>query len=159
MGKHVHKLSELNAEARTAICANCGPVRISSGGLYKGRTRWRCTIVKKDFDNTEARKTYHQQYAKDYYERTGGHAQHKSWIKQYGLTPEDYARMLEEQNGVCAICKKECPTGQRLSVDHCHDTGKVRGLLCRNCNRGLGSFKDDRNAVLAALLYLNRQQA
>lgn len=56
---------------------------------------------------------------------------------RYGITPEDYDRMLEEQGGVCAICEGACPTGRRLAVDHDHETGRVRGLLCVNCNQRL----------------------
>jgi recombination endonuclease VII len=56
---------------------------------------------------------------------------------RYGLSKEDYERMLDEQGGVCAICGS-APDKQRLSVDHNHGTGKVRGLLCHKCNLALG---------------------
>lgn len=52
----------------------------------------------------------------------------------YGITTEDYNRILEEQNGKCAVCGKP-PKTTRLAVDHCHKTGKIRGLLCSYCNR------------------------
>lgn len=58
--------------------------------------------------------------------------------------------MLEEQGGVCLICGRAA----LMQVDHCHDTGKVRGLLCSPCNRGLGSFKDSLALVQAAADYL-----
>jgi len=62
----------------------------------------------------------------------------------YGLSVEEYDRMLGEQGGVCAICQKECWTGWRLAVDHVPGTNPavVRGLLCNRCNRGLGAFDD-----------------
>lgn len=83
------------------------------------------------------------------------------WFKKrYGISLEEYDRILEEQNGVCAICaclesdnKKDL-----LSVDHDHETGQIRGLLCSNCNRGLGSFKDSLDLLDKAVDYLERNK-
>ena len=60
--------------------------------------------------------------------------------REYGITLVEYDQMLAEQGGVCAICKKE-PDGRRLSVDHDHVTGEVRGLLCVRCNSFLGYYE------------------
>lgn len=76
--------------------------------------------------------------------------------KRYGITPEDYEVMLARQNGVCAICGKPEPRGQRLSVDHTGDL--VRGLLCTHCNPGLGYFLDDPALLRAAADYLDKCQ-
>lgn len=57
-------------------------------------------------------------------------------MRAYGITPEDYDRMDAEQDGKCAACARP-PLKYRLAVDHNHDTGKVRGLLCVPCNRAL----------------------
>lgn len=75
---------------------------------------------------------------------------------EYGLTVADYARMLEAQGGVCGICggKEESKRYKHLSVDHDHATGRVRGLLCNNCNRALGLLKDSTIILLAAARYL-----
>jgi hypothetical protein len=73
---------------------------------------------------------------------------------QYGISLEDYEAMLKRQGGVCAICRKR--SAERLCVDHCHVTRKVRGLLCRRCNFGLGHFSDDPDLVEAAAAYLRR---
>lgn len=74
----------------------------------------------------------------------------------YGLTQEQFEAMLEAQGGRCAICRTDTPGGRdnRWHVDHCHATGKVRGLLCNGCNIGLGHFKDDPERLLAAVAYL-----
>lgn len=77
----------------------------------------------------------------------------------YGLEPEKYDKMLELQGSVCAICK--CRQGgsgraKSLAVDHDHGTGVVRGLLCGNCNRGVGMFKDSPGLLLRAANYLER---
>ena len=70
--------------------------------------------------------------------------------KMYGITPEDYDRIFLEQEGRCGICG----TDLDLVVDHDHTTGRVRGLLCRRCNRTLGQFEDDRELVRRALEWL-----
>ena len=78
----------------------------------------------------------------------------KQRLRKYGLTVEQYNIMLSEQNGTCGICKLVCLTGRRLAVDHCHDTGRVRGLLCSNCNRGNGMLKESPKNLAASLRYL-----
>src|SRR5262245_37438199 len=70
----------------------------------------------------------------------------------YGLTIEDYDALLARQGGACAICRK--PPEQRLCVDHCHTTKKVRRLLCRRCNLGIGYFGDDPRLLRRAAAYL-----
>jgi hypothetical protein len=72
----------------------------------------------------------------------------------YGLSAEHHRRLVEQQNGVCAICKR--PSRRALCVDHCHATRVVRGLLCDKCNTALGLFGDDAGRVLAAVAYLDR---
>lgn len=71
------------------------------------------------------------------------------------ITLDEYEQMLCEQGGLCAICKAE-PNGTRLHIDHCHVTGKIRGLLCMKCNQGLGQFMDRPNLLERARLYLLR---
>ena len=72
---------------------------------------------------------------------------------QYGLTEADLAILLSRQNHVCAICGRDIPRGKRY-VDHDHKSGKVRGLLCFNCNYGLGQFKDSADNCEKAAEYL-----
>jgi len=89
-------------------------------------------------------------------------AREVNWRMRFGMEPEDYDRMFEEQNGQCAICGSENPNGatskstktRNFSVDHCHETGKIRGLLCTSCNRGLGLLGDTVASLRAALEYL-----
>ncbi len=89
------------------------------------------------------------------YERRRRAAQPEAFLAtklmhRYGLTLERYRQLLESQGGLCALCKKR-PAGD---VDHCHATGKVRALLCRGCNVGLGLFGDDPDRLRAAIAYL-----
>lgn len=78
----------------------------------------------------------------------------------YGLSQERYEAMLAEQGARCAICGSEDWPGKdrRPHVDHCHKTGAVRGLLCGNCNTGLGQFADDPARLRAAAEYLEAHQ-
>ena len=71
--------------------------------------------------------------------------------RSHGLSLQDYRAMFERQGKVCGICKTP---GKPLCVDHCHATGKVRGLLCRDCNLGLGNYKDNPVFTRAATAYL-----
>lgn len=83
--------------------------------------------------------------------------------RYYGITVDDYYRMLDEQGGACAICEAKTP-GMRhfkkngkfemFHVDHCHSTGKVRGLLCSSCNRAIGLIRDDPEIARRLSLYL-----
>lgn len=74
-------------------------------------------------------------------------------LRRYGLAPADYDRLFDEQGGVCAICRQP-PGARSLSVDHCHGTDTVRGLLCSRCNPMLGYANDDPATLLAAINYL-----
>ena len=75
-------------------------------------------------------------------------------LRVYGITLEEWYEIYDSQNGVCAICKQECKTRKSLSVDHDHETGDIRGLLCNRCNRGLGLFRDDPEVLKNATRYL-----
>lgn len=81
-------------------------------------------------------------------------------IRRYGIEPEDYDRILKQQGGKCAICGGgELRPGDSLHIDHCHESHIVRGLLCGNCNRGLGMFKDNIDLLLTAIGYLEVSRA
>jgi hypothetical protein len=79
------------------------------------------------------------------------------YMRQYGITVEEYDQMVEEQNGRCKICGTDEPGGnrKRFSIDHNHKTGEVRGLLCNPCNAALGLFKDNPTILQSALTYLS----
>lgn len=79
----------------------------------------------------------------------------KASLKEYGLTQEDYDEMNASQGNVCAICGGS--SNKPLSIDHCHDTQHIRGLLCTGCNTGLGRFEDDIERLRAAADYLEER--
>lgn len=76
----------------------------------------------------------------------------------YGMGLDEFNTRLAKQAGKCKICARELAleglTGDRVVVDHCHTTGQVRGLLCNECNRGLGYFRDNTDALIQAARYL-----
>ena len=74
---------------------------------------------------------------------------------RYGLTLEELRALEDRQDNTCAICGVE-EEGKALSIDHCHNTDEVRGLLCQNCNRGLGSFMDNQYLLQKAIEYLDQ---
>ena len=79
-----------------------------------------------------------------------------SFLKStYGIDEKEYQRLLALQNGACAICKERCSTWSRLSVDHDHNTGRVRGLLCNQCNRAIGLLRDNPRLLMLAAEYLS----
>lgn len=91
--------------------------------------------------------------------------EHRKWkkfiVRRYGITHDEYYEMLNQQNGVCKICGSEDNNSERCSsnklfIDHCHSTGKVRGLLCHKCNQALGYFNDDTDRLQKAIEYLNQ---
>lgn len=85
--------------------------------------------------------------------------------KRYGLTPEDLEKMLQDQDNKCVICGQEIflhgssvNKNKIAHVDHNHETGEVRGLLCDKCNRGLGYFRDNEGYLISAISYLKKNK-
>lgn len=99
-------------------------------------------------------------YKKEYKSRNATIIAQRVALKKYGITPEDKAAMFDRQGGRCAICLDVLvPRGTGgMSIDHCHETGDVRGLLCRGCNQGLGHFRDSEAALENAIKYLRHHR-
>lgn len=96
-------------------------------------------------------------YHKTVYDRTREETRERHLIRKYGVTLAAYDAMLQLQNGRCAICN--APESDQFKevfhVDHCHSTGRVRGLLCRGCNHILGTVKDNPAILRRAIAYLD----
>lgn len=151
--------------SETKVCSICNeekPLSVFSG---KRCRQCRTDIARERLNNDPVRlqkrresvRKWHLEHPEESFARY-----RKALLKyEYGLTQEQYDEMLTRQNGVCAICKQEETWSYKngkiasLSVDHDHNTGKVRGLLCRDCNQSLGKFKDDHNLLRAAYEYLS----
>jgi hypothetical protein len=101
------------------------------------------------------------------WEKENDEAHFNHYLKaRFGINRSQYYDMLESQNGTCAICnkpetRKHHKSGRiiRLAVDHCHITGKIRGLLCAAHNKALGTFKDDVSILENAINYLKKHSS
>ena len=78
-------------------------------------------------------------------------------LRIYGLTQAAYDDILKQQNGRCAICERGQKLDSVLCVDHDHDTGQVRGLLCNQCNTGIGLLQDSIGMLASAIIYLEKR--
>lgn len=90
------------------------------------------------------------------HEAKGYCRKHYLVFKKFNISREDYINKLKNQNNKCMICKKECSHGKMLSMDHDHETNKIRDLLCSPCNLALGGFMDDPNLLEEAAKYLRK---
>lgn len=97
-----------------------------------------------------------KEYSREYNKKNKQIVQNYKLEYHYSMLPGQYEKILKSQNGVCAICHKIDPTGIRLAVDHCKKTNKNRGLLCANCNLGIGQFKHDVKLLKQAINYLEK---
>lgn len=105
------------------------------------------------------------EYSRNWYTRNKARisalARRNHLLRAYGITEEEYSLILLRQGSVCKICRQpgsglsKKGSSPNLYVDHDHVTGKIRGLLCRECNQGLGKFKDDAERLRSAANYLD----
>lgn len=119
--------------------------------------RWRSIPKNGEKTRVNARNNYwkhpdrYRNYIREWRKRNPQYRREHLLASKYGLTPPEYDAILEKQNGVCAICSA-VPDGHPLCVDHDHDTGRIRGLLCASCNTFIGRFEHaDMEAVLRYL--------
>lgn len=108
--------------------------------------------------NTEAwveqHKARSKELQKQWNQKHGPEYGHVKKLRSYGITPQDYEHMLKVQEGRCNICRKSPDKDKRLHIDHNHDTGQVRGLLCFRCNFGLSFFHDSPEMLERAVSHL-----
>lgn len=106
--------------------------------------------------NKERRYAQTAQWKKDNPDKVAISERRHALKRKYGLTVEQYEALSAAQNHSCAICKTHRDTQRKgnLVVDHCHDSSAVRGLLCNDCNRALGLFRDSSDNVARAAKYL-----
>lgn len=123
-------------------CTKCGEIKDATQ-FPKRQTRCKKCI-------SEYNAEYHQK-------NLSKRRDYKLKVK-YGISHDEYLEMLEKQNGLCAICHSSANDEHHglLVVDHCHVTGNVRELLCRNCNLSLGNAKESIEILHSMIAYLNR---
>lgn len=99
-------------------------------------------IHKKDREQYQKAKAHRVEYAREYRRKYPERTRATNWKVKYGITPEEFYNKLADQDNKCYICKRDMNDYSRIfSVDHCHTTGKIRGLLCDPCNYGLGFYE------------------
>jgi C4-type Zn-finger protein len=98
---------------------------------------------------------HYRKYGRAYYNENKSKELSRALVKNYGITREDKRAMLESQNYKCPICGQTLELdGRKTHLDHDHKTGKIRGVLCDKCNKGLGNFNDDIERMKSAIAYL-----
>lgn len=150
----------LTAEKREQRRRNPEPSQKSAKKWHAANREKRLEIARKYRQSLpiEVKRERYRRWAKRNPNRVTFLSRRSALLRKYGLSLEKYDSMLVSQAGVCAICcapptPENCKCGL-LVVDHCHRTGKVRGLLCNNCNSGLGFFKENTQALLHARHYV-----
>ncbi len=141
-----YKLSQGNSIKKSPKCPTCGEINIDK--FYVDASGRRTNKYCKECHKAKCKERWHALSPVD---------KQATRVKaMYGITSEEYKALHTAQKGKCAICGTAPTTKRGLHVDHCHETGKVRGLLCHGCNTALGSFKDNTNLLNNAINYLKR---
>jgi len=162
-------------------CANCHQIKsfldFNKDKSIKDGHQTQCRECRKQYSNPEYDKIYHlknkekrNQQGKEYnilnnerqkelkrldYKQNKSKYKNYTLKKTFGITLEQYHKIFDQQNGCCAICQKHQKEFKRaLAVDHCHKTKIIRGLLCGNCNTGIGKLKDSIKLLQKAIDYL-----
>jgi hypothetical protein len=139
----IDEINTLISIGATRKCNDCDTeLPVSEFFIKKGKTevQYRFNSPCKSCANVNRNRNYHASYFRK---------------MKYNVSDLEYEQMLIKQNYSCAICEEHYSKfNKALSIDHCHNTGKIRGLLCGNCNSGIGMLKDSITLVKSAANYL-----
>jgi len=161
------RFEETDDLENSKICTICKK-RLSYEAFHKNKSKkdglqTRCRNCYRDWynqryqSNPEFREKRKQHFSKFYEEKYPSRREQHSnarLLYKYGLTVEDFEKLSIAQDHLCAICRQPPRGKKRLSVDHCHETMAIRGLLCDPCNTGLGMFREDPMLLHSAIAYL-----
>lgn len=142
-------------------CSHCKEIK-SSEDFNKNRSQFGglhnlCKLCQNNSSLKYRNSKKGKEKKRNYYQRTKHKALEQSLIRHYGITRKEYDEMRIKQDCLCAICgKHESESNKGLHVDHCHDTQKVRGLLCNSCNLAIGMLKHNSTILYKAIEYLRR---
>ncbi len=148
----------------TKQCSNCKLIKFLTD-FHKDKTgtlgvRHLCKVCSKIYSKKWWKKgiVKHREKARLWYQNNPYKSRLFNWRKQgVKISIEEYKNLVISQNGLCAICKQhENTCSTKLCVDHDHKTGKIRGLLCRDCNSGLGHFHEIKESLTKAIEYLEK---
>lgn len=136
----VHKQRKNGSWSLRANCKQCN-VKVVGEWFQKNKEKNRIVVRERYRNNAHVRER----------------VRNEGFKRTYGITVADYDKMFELQKGNCAICgEHQSKFERRFDIDHCHETGKIRGLCCIRCNRGLGLFKDKPLLLKNAIAYLEK---
>lgn len=127
-----HKLLEKDLASLTGVCQKCGPVELA----YRADRDYYCCKIGRAERNRTGKK-------RNILKFPDGHRRPNN---------EEIAAMISGQDRLCALCERELT--KDTHVDHCHETGRIRGVLCRSCNIGLGMFNEDPEMLRKAIAYI-----
>lgn len=147
------KTDALNKKFWICQC-DCGnEIEVRADALTSEKTR-SCGCLQKD--ELSLRKVHGYRYGSDDYKT---HHKDLRLQRKYGITLEDYFEIIDRQDGQCAICSTDISELDHTAhLDHCHETGRVRGVLCRRCNTGIGMLDDSADLLIKAAEYLNNMR-
>lgn len=136
------------------ICLMTKPLEQFYERNYKGKISYRteCKDCIREKTKNYFRSNYHHNLEKKRIAYRYNH-KFKNIKDQYGLTKDEYFEILDKTNGLCPICNRKI---NKPNVDHCHNTGVIRGIICFQCNLGMGNFNDDIERLKNAIKYLER---
>jgi len=142
-------------------CTKCSTVKsVNEYYLKNNKPRSNC----KNCHALEAKPRYSQNkerynnYSKKWYKENPEKVKNIFLRNRYNITLEDFNEMLKNQNNTCAICKKDKQGERDFHIDHCHTTGKVRGILCYKCNSSIGLLNDNIETLKEAIKYLEKHK-
>lgn len=124
---------------------------------YKAKLYKKNEAVEKEKrrNNYKIKQEYYRDKARIHYRNNSKESNFKRRLKKYGITEKQYYELFEKQNKCCAICKSS-NSSKDYAIHHCHNTGIVRGILCDNCNTGIGLLKEDIEIINSAVMYLKK---
>lgn len=167
MPRPAPRFEETDDLENSKVCTICKK-RLSFEAFHKNSKKpdgmqTRCRNCYRDWYNQryqndpafrDKRKAHFEKFYEETYPSRREQHSNERMFRKYGITREEFNAMSAAQDGLCAICGREPLGKKRLSVDHCHASLKIRGLLCDQCNTGLGMFRDDPRLLFVASQYL-----
>ena len=147
----VHSAFRKNSQLKSGLhsyCLNCDK-KIKMNYKKSARGREMNSI----WEKSEKARSAQQKYRSS--EKAKNNVRNRHLKRVFGITQDEYLKMLSSQNERCAICEKHYSyQNRRLDIDHDHETGKIRGLLCNPCNRAIGRFEHNTMLMKKAINYL-----
>ena len=143
------------------MCTGCKKVKdvecFDKHPLGKGGRHPKCKTCRSEYESQRHANLTEEQRQAIRDSRKSDLSKFNNRFGRHKITRDDYLKMVEEQDGKCAICGDY--QGVALVIDHCHTENKVRQLLCRNCNCGLGMFREKIETLETAIRYLRKHGA